>query len=209
MHKKSGFTLIELLIVVLIIAILAAIAVPNFLEFQTRAKVSRVKSDQRNITTALEAYCVDYGEYPILRGYVLYRNGGQHNRDGIHHVLDLSTPIAYMSNVNIPDPFGEPFDRNELGNINYGQGFRAYSIGYCNIDNFYKDEQNGQENPHSIPWVLVSLGPDYVKGPNGKDGGGWSYGNYSRRAREVKDQGYQEYDPTNGTNSGGDILRWP
>ncbi len=56
--QSRGFTLIELLIVVLIIAILAAIAVPNFLEFQTRSKVSRAVSDMRSIATAVEAYMV-------------------------------------------------------------------------------------------------------------------------------------------------------
>lgn len=64
MKKLRGFTLIELLIVVAIIAILAAIAVPNFLEAQTRSKVSRAASDMRTLATALEAYFVDNNLYP-------------------------------------------------------------------------------------------------------------------------------------------------
>jgi type II secretion system protein G len=62
--KNKGFTLIELLIVVAIIAILAAIAVPNFLEAQVRSKVSRAKSDIRTMATALESYAVDNNGYP-------------------------------------------------------------------------------------------------------------------------------------------------
>ncbi len=61
---KKGFTLIELLIVIAIIAILAAIAVPNFLEAQVRAKVSRVKADQRSLATGLESYYIDNNSYP-------------------------------------------------------------------------------------------------------------------------------------------------
>ena len=64
MRSKHSFTLIELLIVVAIIAILAAIAVPNFLEAQTRAKVARVKNDLRSVATAIEAYRVDTNKYP-------------------------------------------------------------------------------------------------------------------------------------------------
>lgn len=63
MFRRKGFTLIELLIVVAIIAILAAIAVPNFLEAQTRAKVSRCKADMRTQAVAMEAYYVDYNTY--------------------------------------------------------------------------------------------------------------------------------------------------
>ena len=46
-----------------IIAILAAIAVPNFLEAQTRSKVSRIKADMRSLATAIEAYRTDYNSY--------------------------------------------------------------------------------------------------------------------------------------------------
>jgi prepilin-type N-terminal cleavage/methylation domain-containing protein len=63
-RSNGAFTLIELLIVVAIIAILAAIAVPNFLEAQTRAKFARAKSDMRTIATALEGYRIDTNKYP-------------------------------------------------------------------------------------------------------------------------------------------------
>jgi len=62
--SRHAFTLIELLIVVAIIAILAAIAVPNFLEAQTRSKVSRAKADMRTLATGLESYAVDNNKYP-------------------------------------------------------------------------------------------------------------------------------------------------
>ena len=63
MMPKRGFTLIELLIVVAIIAILAAIAIPNFLDAQVRSKYSRCLADMRTITLAIEAYMTDHNHY--------------------------------------------------------------------------------------------------------------------------------------------------
>ena len=56
---KQAFTLIELLIVVAIISILAGLALVNFLEAQTRAKLSRALADMASEATALESYRVD------------------------------------------------------------------------------------------------------------------------------------------------------
>src|SRR5690349_21241619 len=66
MRCKSAFTLIELLIVVAIIAILAAIAVPNLLDAQARSKVSRCYSDMRTVAFALQAYATDNNKYPQI-----------------------------------------------------------------------------------------------------------------------------------------------
>ena len=64
MRKQRGFTLIELLIVVAIIGIIAAIAIPNLLNAINRGRQKRTMADIRSIGTALEAYSVDFNFYP-------------------------------------------------------------------------------------------------------------------------------------------------
>ncbi len=64
LHGERGFTLIELLIVVAIIAILAAILIPNFLRARAQAQVSATKGSMKNTATALESYFVDNNGYP-------------------------------------------------------------------------------------------------------------------------------------------------
>ena len=63
LRTRKGFTLIELLIVVVIIGILAAIAIPKFASTKEKAYITAMKSDLRNMMTAQESYFSDYGEY--------------------------------------------------------------------------------------------------------------------------------------------------
>ena len=101
MNQKKGFTLIELLIVVAIIAILAAIAIPNFLAAQVRSKVARVQSELQTTATALESYHVDNDIYPEYKSPF----------DGTdHHVpILLTTPVAYITTIGRDIFFnGEP-----------------------------------------------------------------------------------------------------
>jgi prepilin-type N-terminal cleavage/methylation domain-containing protein len=74
MQNRRGFTLIELLIVVVIIGILAAIAIPKFANTKEKAYVAAMKSDLRNLVTAEESYFADQVSYTTASTAINYNS---------------------------------------------------------------------------------------------------------------------------------------
>jgi type II secretion system protein G len=175
--QRLGFTLIELLIVVAIIAILAAIAVPNFLEAQTRSKVSRVMADQRSVATAMEAYRVDNNKYPPID-----------NPDAtrivpvVKRYVPLSTPISYITGAPT-----DPFWNGRTDMATWG----------APVFDFWTYTTPVKYGPRGgAYWWLSSYGPAKKKvsggGFTGPDGVSYPF--------------TIPYDPTNGTLSLGEII---
>ncbi|MBI1388478.1 MAG: prepilin-type N-terminal cleavage/methylation domain-containing protein [bacterium] len=204
--RRSAFTLIELLIVVAIIGILAAIAVPNFMNAQIRAKVSRAQSEMRSISTALESFFIDNNGYPPANcaDRLLMRrqyNGVDDQTSGmvidIAHImigtgararrLYLTTPVAYITSLP-QDPF-----RGDGADAGYGYGSNGQS--YYILTSWAPDQQDG--HGESIQELVEC---QYT---------GARFGEFRRISHRDSKFTLDEmtYNPSNGITSSGDIVR--
>ncbi len=182
-QRNKAFTLIELLIVAAIIGILAAIAVPNFLNAQVRAKIAKVDSDIRAISQAMEMYILDNGAYP-----------GDHDLDNFFNrengQFRLTSPVAYLSSLP-QDPFinlklNQALGRFGNSNAYASNGRQDYEMG--------SGADNGG-NQKKQAYSLMSYGPDNDDDNSSHDP--FPFGT-----------DHDRYDVSNGLRSDGNIFKF-
>lgn len=179
----AAFTLIELLIVVAIIGILAAIAVPNFLNAQLRAKIARAESDMRNLKTSLESYRMDYNGYPMARSNPITGETGQIKLS--NRFIPLTTPINYMGSIP-NDPFWSQLSEQRPDFFDTYDYFDVWSATV-----FAGGEAGSGTRGYS--YRLASAGPDNIMC--------WGDPSYNFQGHTGVD-----FDSSNGLNSDGDIV---
>lgn len=193
--RKNGFTLIELLIVVAIIGILAAIAVPNFLNAQTRAKLARSYGDLKSVQTAIATYGVDNNNFAPVDQGTEYGDGSSY--------IALTTPIAYLSGIDsCRDVWVNKVNAPDRIYCDYGAGLRkGLAIGsaeqrtriqeYNKAGTTYIMVGSGPDGDTDWPWTNWAAGLQALRTPNlagpNRDGGAF-------------------FSVSNGLNSSGDIV---
>ena len=197
MNRRMAFTLIELAIVISVISVLAMIAIPNFLEAQTRSKIARAEADMAALSASLRAYCADYNAYPPnrpeFRAYfkacadgtttsgtnVLFGPTALAVHESGLDLIILTTPLAYHRGLLPKDIFSR--------SSRFG-GKEGY-YPYVNILDVTTDSV--ALTGAFRRYILSSAGPDLqISAPDPVQGP------------------FIPYDPTNGTVSSGDIYRF-
>jgi len=203
----GGFTLIELLIVIAIILILIAIALPNFLEAQLRARLTNTRACLRMYQTANEAYYTDYNIHApdvdggetdkttrrswqgVIQGHYGVRCSGSE----ICTYLLFTTPIRYIRDLCY-DPFLEPRNDPTAG--------KDYSLPEYTTYRSGSPQREAWGNQFGLRYIFLSRGPDLDMDANGYD---TLWLNLAKHLHHTTGNPVI-YSPTNGSKSSGDLV---
>lgn len=177
-NSRNAFTLIELLIVVAIIGILAAIAVPNFLTAQLRAQIARVKADFKTISTGFSTYQLDNNNYPEDNWGPCYDYNAYKR---------LTTPVSYITSIEV---FKDYFTNENI-------------VGAVGADcrwNYYDYGKQDYITQAGVGYVVISFGPDLTLNMP------WDASAMTAMKSGQPERLTFLYDPTNGSRSSGDFI---
>jgi prepilin-type N-terminal cleavage/methylation domain-containing protein len=182
-----GFTLIELLIVIAIILILIAIALPNFLEAQVRAKITKSRGEMRTLGIAMDSYYLDWKIYPPDH------DPNDLSQKGFNQ---LTSPIAYITELP-QEPFAQRSGMiSEAGEFTYEMGSTGLKpfVAAAGLNPLY--------NIHA--YNIESFGPDVDDDWSGNDD--WPFCGSGGNPCVSGGCNWMNYSPTNGTKSNGDLY---
>ena len=193
--KGKGFTLIELLIVIAIILILIAIALPNFLEAQIRARVTAAMGDIRTLATTFEMYYQDFNQYPPTH---------DPNDPGQNGLYQITSPIKYISSIP-QDPFA-----HQDGLIPEGGefGWEVASSGATMHQSAFLRCKKAGVNVQT--YHIASHGPNQQDNFDCNDVWPWCKppsANPCVPTHHAGGEGFMTYSATNGTKSGGELYQ--
>ncbi|MDX9754685.1 MAG: prepilin-type N-terminal cleavage/methylation domain-containing protein [bacterium] len=193
--NPRAFTLVELLIVVAIIGILAAIAVPNYRDALTRTRISQVKVELHNLGFALQNYRMDHNFFPRKRSNLEFF--------AVYLFPELTSPIPYLGSAKVRDPFG-PVIEYEERNLAMGDANEKNSIAGLIRNSYtytpYANFAELQGNPILFHegYLVSSIGPDQMDSYIVD----YPFPKFYRWGPNVNDS---VYNPSNGIYSIGDI----
>ena len=212
--------LLVYLVVGVIIAILAAISVPNFLEAQIRSKVSRAESDMRSLATALEAYVVDNNAYPqdmkiLWQGSVKYITSGPPDpysgeysgagrdfryvlRDGLWMIYSIGPDGQDNGGEILYDPTNGTQSAGDV--IRFKDGGTTFNRRFTELRS---EERRAMEQAGRAGGAFSDTGGSRAGYRQETQYAGRSVG----RQPAPGQAGQYIYDPTNGSTSAGDVWR--